>query len=461
MIRYVERFLWAMRGVFSRQAAWVWFVVVFVGLAVRGDTFGVSSIVRALALSPACYVCLLHFFHSTAWQAETLFRFWWQWLARENVGHRVNGRAVLIGDHTKTPKDGRRIPEVTTLHQDSETNSKPSFFRGHHWGCIALFVAAGKKFFAAPLWAEIHRDGGGPSRTTRLVSVAADIAHALGGPAYLVLDAFFAVGPVFQMAGASQGTLSILTRAKKNIVAYLPPPPPRSQRRKGRPRKYGKKLSLMKLFDSPRYPFQTFQSKVYESSETVRALTLNLLWKPVKTTLRFFLIQSSRGRFILLTDDLTLCAADALFLYGRRPTIETLFDTLKNLLGAMAYHFWSRYLRPSSRRPLKAATPKPTSSRPHQTAHTLAAIEKSLAVQITLVGLLHLLARRAATEIFRNAFCWLRTPCGPTPSEFVTRTALSNAVQTHLRTLAPNPMTRLILAKQRHTTNTSSQRKAA
>jgi len=30
------------------------------------------------------------------------------------------------------------MPGVTTLHQDSETSSKPSFFRGHHWGCLSL-----------------------------------------------------------------------------------------------------------------------------------------------------------------------------------------------------------------------------------------------------------------------------------------------------------------------------------
>jgi hypothetical protein len=460
MIDYVERWLGAMRGAFSRKAAWGWFAVVFVGFVVRGETFGVSSIVRALHLPPARYVGLLHFFHSTAWRAESLLGLWWQWLARENVGHGVNGRIVLIGDHTKTPKDGRRIPEVTTLHQDSETNSKPSFFRGHHWGCLALLVAAGQRFFGTPLWAEIHRDDGGHSRATRLVSVAADIARALGRPAYLVLDAFFAVGPVFETARATSGTLHILTRAKKNIVAYLPPPAPRAKRRRGRPRKYGKKLALMKLFDAPRYTFQTFSAPVYGSLETVRALTLDLLWRPVKSPLRFFLIESSRGRFILMTDDLTLAAADALFLYCRRPTIETLFDTLKNLLGAMGYHFWSRYLRPASRRPLKAA-PAPASSRPDRTANTLAAIEKFLAVQITVVGLLHLLARRFAPEVSLKAACWLRTPCGPTPSAFVTRTALSNAIQENLRTLAPDAMTRLILAKQNGATNTSPQRQAA
>ena len=122
------------------------------------------------------------------------------------------------------------MPEVTTLHQDSETNSKLSFFRSHHWGCIALLTAAGKKFFGTPLWAEIHRDQGGQSRTTRIISVASEIARALGAQAYLVLDAFFAAGPVFQTAWAIHGLLHIVTRAKKNVVAYLPPLP-RSRKR--------------------------------------------------------------------------------------------------------------------------------------------------------------------------------------------------------------------------------------
>ena len=65
---------------------------------------------------------------------------------------------VLVGDHTKTPKDGRKIPAVTTLHQESETGSKPAFFRGHHWGCIALLVRAADKVFATPLWANTARN---------------------------------------------------------------------------------------------------------------------------------------------------------------------------------------------------------------------------------------------------------------------------------------------------------------
>ena len=72
MIGYLEELLKAMRPAFSRKATFVWFVVVFAGFVTRNDTYGVSSIVRALWLAPACYPCLLHFFHSSAWTPQAL-----------------------------------------------------------------------------------------------------------------------------------------------------------------------------------------------------------------------------------------------------------------------------------------------------------------------------------------------------------------------------------------------------
>ena len=184
MIDYLERFLQSMRPAFSRQATFVWFVIVWVGFVVRNDTLGVSSLIRALLLAPATYPALLHFFHSTAWNVEGLMLCWWQWLSRENVAFRVGGRIVLLADHTKTPKDGRRMPAVTTLHQDSETGSKPSFFRGHHWGCVSLLIKARNKCFGAPLWAEIHRESLGEKRTTRIVNQAGRIAESPSGSSH-------------------------------------------------------------------------------------------------------------------------------------------------------------------------------------------------------------------------------------------------------------------------------------
>jgi DDE superfamily endonuclease len=460
MIQYLQNLLKAMRPAFSREATFGWFVVTVAGFVVRSDTFGVSSIVRALWLEPIHYSSLLHFFHSSAWSGDELLRCWRQWLAKENRSYKVAGRVVMIGDHTKLPKDGRRIPAVDTLHQDSETATKPSFFRGHHWGFLGLLMHSGQRFFAAPVWGEIHQGKLHGSRTTRIVTVAGNIAREINSRAYLVLDAFFAVGPVFETAEKFDGWIHILTRAKKNVVAYMAPPRTRKSG-PGRRQIYGKKLKLQKLFEQWSHKFTTAQTKVYHKKETVRYLTLDLIWKPVKTKLRFILIETSRGRIILMTSDLTLQPLTALNLYCRRVNIETLFDVIKNLLGGMRYHFWSKYLTPASRRPAKKGTPKPTSSRPSKTKNTIEAIEKFLHVQLVVVGALQLIAYRFAPQISAGDHCWLRTPCGKIPSVFVTRTALANAIRTNLISFAPDWITQLILKKQSTNKNSARLRKAA
>jgi len=472
MIQYLENLLHAMRPAFSRTATFRWFVVVCVGFVVRTDTFGVSSIVRALSLPPESYLGLLHFFHSTAWTVEGLLALWWRRLLEEDLGYRVGDRLVLVADHTKIPKDGRKMPAVTTLHQDSETASKPGFFRGHHWGCVSLLISSGNQYCAAPLWAAIHqgleqvggRDTPSGTLSTRIVTMARTIAHTLHRKAYLVLDAFFAVGPVFQEASnelqGESNVIHILTRAKKNIVAYLPCTRTRKPSR-GRPRKYGKKLRLMQLFDSASRlaQFHSAETSVYEKKETIRYLTLTLLWKPTKGLIRFFLFETSRGRMILMTSDLTLDPLVALHLYCRRVTIETMFDMLKNILGGMAYHFWSKFLKPTSRRPTRNDRPLPTSSRPKQTRNTFTAIEKFVNVQLLVLGFLQVLAVRFPLHIWSQSRCWLRTYSSDTPSPFVTRTALANVIRGNLHAFRKNRITQLILDKQDSSMNPALQRK--
>jgi len=65
-------------------------------------------------------------------------------------------------------------------------------------------------------------------KTVQIVEMAKRTAIAMKGEAYLVLDAYFAVGPVFLTAAEQLNGVSnfvhILTRAKKTIVAYGKPP---------------------------------------------------------------------------------------------------------------------------------------------------------------------------------------------------------------------------------------------
>lgn len=461
MLDYLERMLKSMRPAFSREATFVWFVVVFVGIMTRFDCYGVSSVMRALCLVPSCYPCLLHFFHSSAWTTQGITAQWWEFLSKENNSFMVGDRVVLLGDHTNAVKDGRKIPGVSTLHQNSETGSKPSFFRGHQWGCLSLLMRRGLKGVSStPLWAEIHNALENGSRTTRVVEVAIKIAQLWRRPVYLVLDAFFSTGPVFKSAQQEGGIVEILTRAKKSYVGYQEPETPKVRGR-GRPRKYGKPLKLMTLFDDWSEKFETVETKVYGKTGEVRYLAINLLWKPVKGKVRFILIESSRGRIVLMSSDLSLEPLVALDLYCRRVFIETMFDTLKNLQGAAHYHFWSKYLNSASRRPIRKDKSKPHSSQPEKTQNTLAAIEKFMVIHLLVLGALQLLACHFPTQIFKQARCWLRTPSGPLPSEFVTRRALCNIIQTNLRCFGKNWITQLILQKQKTPDNAGENGEAA
>ena len=456
MMNELYGILKSMRPAFSRKATYVWFVIVFVGFVMRTDSFGVSSIIRALLLLPMHYPSLLHFFHSTAWDVEGLMIIWWHRIHQH--AYTVDDRLVLVGDHTKIPKDGRKMPAVTTLHQDSETGSKPTYFRGHHWGCIGVVVKAGQRFFATPLWATIQEGmanidkNRNVSKTIQMVRMAQRVSKDMGQASYLVLDAYFSVGTVFAEAEKilSEGKqlVHILTRAKKNIVAYLPAPKPK-EGKLGRKKKYGRKLKLMKLFNSTaKYKFKTADALIYDQQEVIRYLVLDLLWKPTKGLLRFILIESSHGRMVLITSDMTLQPVAAVELYCRRVTIETMFNVLKNTLGGLAYHFWSAYLTPAPRKPRKNADNKQRSMQPKSTARTLDAIEKFVNIQLLVLGTLQIIAKLYPLEVKAKANCWLRTQTSKTPSEFITRLALANVLRRHLHVFPGNWITTLTRKKQ-------------
>lgn len=472
MLGELERFMTFMRSAFSRTAAYQWFVVAFVGLTMRGDILGgITSIIRALMLDGKYFNHIRRFFHSSAWSAERLVTVWWRWLTDKKISYRVNGRMVFVADHTKVPKDGRKMPSVTTLHQDSETGSKPSYFRGHHWGCVSVVEKIKDTFSSIPLWATIQEGISSQTdfdkmrylpKSTQVVEMTKRAAMILNTNAYLVLDAFFAVGPVFlAAAGYKQHgiCIDILTRAKKNVVAYLKPLP-RKKGKRGRSRKYGKKLKLHMLFGSKdkRYQFTKAKARVYGNVETVNYLALNLLWKPFKGELRFILFESSRGRLIVMTSDLGLDPAKAIEMYCRRVTIETMFSTLKNTMGGMSYKFWSKYLEPSSRRPKRqrganGKVKEACSAKPKKTQMTLEAIEKYVNMQLLVVGTLQLLGRDFCSEIKKKSKCYLRTQSNTVPSVFVTRSALVNILRPLLYGFGDSWIMHLICKRQNNCYN--------
>lgn len=459
MMNRIDAVLMGFRSCFSRQATFGWFVVVMVGLIVRFDHEGVSSIVRWLALEPSHYDGLIHFFYAAAWQLDELLACWANWAVNHCPLVEYNQRPVLIGDGIKSGKEARKTPGIKLLHQESDHNSKKEYIFGHHFGFVGLLIGSAKKAFCLSLEGTIHEGVGAfhPEKgfkdkpatlVTRMANQLLRAAKAGGRGCYATVDAYFSVGPMFLLLQAAvneagEQWVHLITRAKNNYIAYCPP----AEGEKAYQEK--DKIWLMELFDHP-HSFVAAQVMMYGQLRTISYCCLDLLWKPVKGMIRFVMIQDGDGRYILMGSDPKLSAVDMIAIYAYRTKIEVMFDALKYILGAFCYHFWSK-LFPKVKRGQVLEAADLSELQNEKLKATLTAIERFVNLAAMAMGLLQYLSLTATNEIWLDNPCWFRTYSSACPSEQMVKNVVANEFfhQTHkvrsCQTLA------IIRSKQRQT----------
>lgn len=362
---------------------------------------------------------------------------WYGWVLRQDRTIEVAGRRVLLGDHTHAVKDGGRMPGVVSLRETSETQSKPSYFRGQCWGALGVLVGTWTGCFCLPLNLQIHQGFQHLRETVsagslgeRIVHMAVEFAWIQDCPSWLILDAFFATEPVFRQAQSvwsialQQPYVRIITRAKKNYVAYGAPPPSEPGKR-GRPRKFGDKVVLWEAFDHDAL-FQEVTLSIYGKQEVARLLAATLLWRPIGQYLQFVWAITSRGPILLMCSDLAVAPTLILELYCRRVRIEVLFDTLKNVLGAFCFHFWSLHLPRHSRRPTTNRNLKPPKPEYLQQVQACwRAMESFVFCACVAAGLLQLFSLKYHDGVWRRHVLYLRTRSRELPSENTVRQILA------------------------------------
>ena len=382
------------------------------------------------------------FFRAESYSTHRLREAWQRFVLSEHLAFKVADRLVLLGDHTLVVKDGGRMPGVVSLRETSETQSKPAYFRGQCWGAVGLLVGHLSQCFCLPVNLQLHQGfrhlclpADGPDQPTmgvRIVQMALEFAYAHGTPVWLVLDAFFSTRSVFRLAASvlsvdtQQPLVQIVTRAKKNYVAYFPTHAKPSGQR-GAPRRYGGKMVLWDVFKHE-YLFRAAEAEVYGKTETVLLLSRCLLWKPLgwKHPLQFIWAVTSHGPILLMCSDLKVPAETVLRLYCARTRIETLFATLKHRVGVFQFHFWNQYLPKHSRRPASNKTLKTPRPEHQETVNTCwQAMERFVLCGCIATGLLQWLSLKYQQTLWDHNVLYLRTRSRELPSENTVRQILA------------------------------------
>lgn len=474
MFKELSLLLRAFRPCFPRQATFHWFVIVIIGLLVRWDTHGVTSIIRCLMLDPSWYLSILHFFRSS-WDLRKVTATWIALLIARCEPLQINGQMILLGDGIKVSKEANRMPAVKKLHQQSDNSAKPPYIYGHHFGVLSLLLGAKDKIFGVPIVAEIHEgvevlrslqgknlpmvDGKKKVTViTLMLNMVLQVVEQTKRNSIAVLDAYFSAGSTFKMAATcvdqmGRRLLHVITRAKTNVVAYEDPI---RKQRWGRRPKYGKKLRLFDLFTARSADFITETVSTYGKERSISYLCLDLLWKPLQDKLRFVLVQDGSARFILMCSDLESLPVDIILAYSYRFKIEVSFKSLKSIIGAFAYHFWTSAIDKTVKNDLNQLALITDQTQKRLISQCITAIEKFVNLGCIALGLLQILATQFEQDIFSQSSDWLRTVRSTIPSEEIVRNVIRHSYIHNIRVFRCSWINAVIQLKKRRPSHRGS-----
>jgi DDE superfamily endonuclease len=264
----------------------------------------------------------------------------WSWL---RVWHALLGVLTslfapevwhVVVDDTVVERISPRAPGSMMHHNHTAKPNRPPFLRGQGWLCLAAVVERGFAVGAVPLMLRLVRRGANRGK----LKSARFLLRLLGprlGRARVLLDAWFMRGWLIRRTLADGHT--VIGRVRRDLALYTVPRAGR--RRRGRPRKYGERLTRERV---AALPVHRSTRILYGKLEVVR-------WRSCRVAARFLHGRVVRAVWVelerpdgpqrppeqrlLICTDPDLPAPEIITAYAKRWAVEPLFKDIKHGWG--------------------------------------------------------------------------------------------------------------------------------
>jgi DDE superfamily endonuclease len=442
----LEQIISELRPAFSRETTFNWFVLLLWSTLLTTQSPAITTYVNTLGLDEGYYHQALHWFRSAAFSIDNLCYLWSDWLSQHPNTKKLNGQLVYVGDGIKVSKEGRKMPGVKRLHQESANVSKPEWIRGHYFSALGILLGDTAAIFATPMIIKLHDGVEAVHEEGTLVDkmVAMFVGFAVPG-SYILLDAYYAAKQAVQ--AFREKRLHLITRVRSTTVASAEFSSIPGKR--GRPRLWGTKLKLSELF-APLENCLEASISLYGKKTTVHYQYFELYWDNPNELVLFVLTQLPNGkRLILLSTDTSLTGEQVIEAYSWRFKIEVTFRTLLQLLGGFGYQFWLKSMKSDSRWPKNMILAKHSEDFQVQVKAKVEAFERFVNLNAISIGLLQVIALEIPTTVWQNFPGWFRTcPQHGYPSEQIVRLSIQNQEYEDLSRSRPHLLLIKLLASK-------------
>ena len=136
------------------------------------------------------------------------------------------------------------------------------------------------------------------------------------------------------LKACSNLNISFISRLQKN-AALFQPFIQKSKPKRGRPRKYGKRLPPLTTLAKSKKGFTDLSLKLYGKKRQLKVKRIDALWKPAGQIIQILIVfyENNKKPAFFFSTDLSLSVSEILTRVAARWSLENLFKDLKEHLG--------------------------------------------------------------------------------------------------------------------------------